>query len=246
MRPLSLRHILQTAVVLCVCCIASWWLAACQPAYMAVSPQLGQRSEMLQVLGRQGFSLSEDFSFGNYTVHSVDRGWTRQTSMGFLGLDYFHAAQDIEFVVTHPNGEQWQGICAVGVDQNTWRTFFPKSGSEFSIEYAGTESYVCGFHPPKGRPWYLAMSRAHPEHLLRGVLHNRRTRFSVTGTNELADTMLPLSDPSGYRFYRGAQEIAAVEVINEGRVFLPRNSPELQPPLAMASAALLLYRDLRK
>lgn len=213
---------------------------------MTVSPQLGQRTEMLQVVGRQDFSLSENFSFGNYAVTAVDRGWTRQASMGFLGLEYFHAAQDIEFVVTQPDGRQWQGICAVGVDQNTWRTFFPKSGSEFSIEYAGSESYVCGFHPPQGRPWYLAMSRAHPEHLMRGLLHDRGGSIAVAGTNELADTLLPLSDPAGYRFYRGGKEIAAVEVINQGRVFLPPNDPKLRAPLAMASAALLLYRDLRK
>ncbi len=246
MRPSAAPHLLQAIAVLCASCLAACWLAACQPAYMAVSPQLGRQTEMLQVQGRQDFSLSEDFSFGKYTVHSVDRGWTRRTSMGFLGLEYFRAAQDIEFVVTHPNGEQWQGVCAVDVDQNTWRKFYTENGSEFSIEYAGTESYVCGFHPPQGPPWYLAMSRARPEHLLRGVLHNQQTRFAVAGTNELADTMLPLSDPSGYRFYRGAQEVAAVEVINEGRVFLPRTSPEQQPALAMGSAALLLYRDLRK
>ncbi len=232
--------------VLLTCAGALGWLAACQPARMAVSPQLGQRTEALQVHGRQDFSLSERFSFGNYTVTSVDRGWTRQTSMKFLGLEYFRASQDIEFVVTHPNGEQWQGICAVGVDQHTWQAFFPRSGSQFSIEYAGSESYVCGFHPPKGRPWYLAMSRERPAHLMRGLLHDQRNSVSIAGTSELAETMLPLADPSGYRFFQGKQEIAAVDVINEGCVYLPRNDSSWHAPLAMASTALLLYNDLRK
>jgi hypothetical protein len=71
--------------------------------------------------------------------------------------------------------------------------------------------------------------------------------ITVQGTNRLAGTFLPLGETSGYSFAAAGKTLAAVEVINNGAVWLaPDLDPALRGPVTAAIASLLLFEELRK
>ena len=81
--------------------------------------------------------------------------------------------------------------------------------------------------------------------VMHGEFSDGGTVYRVEGTYRLAGTPMPLSTPAGFLFREGHRPTAAVEVINQGVVFLARDlDPARRHALACASAAMLLYRDI--
>ncbi len=81
---------------------------------------------------------------------------------------------------------------------------------------------------------------------MQGTLSQGNQVLAVRGTNRLAGTPFPLGDTSGYVFEAGGRTIAAVEVINNGAVWLsPGLDPALCGPVTAAISALLLFEELR-
>ncbi len=219
---------------------------SCTPARMAVPPDVNASgASALQVSGRQSINIfDETFAFGSYQLLTVDRGWTRSTTWGFFGLENVNASQELSFVLQTPQGENWNCGCASNVDTRSLRLFLPEQQSEMRWELAGGRSYVCGFQAPDGKLWRLAMARSRSDGLLHGLLHGESFQLAVDASNRLSGTGFSLvGEASGYTFSLGAGRMAAVEVINEGRVWLPGDE-RLRNPVAAAAAALLLYQDI--
>ena len=72
-------------------------------------------------------------------------------------------------------------------------------------------------------------------------------RIDISATHKLDTTPLQVSEPTGYIFHIKGRPVGAVEVINKGTVWLYNSvAPETRSALAVTSAILLLYQDVKK
>ena len=226
--------------------------SGCTPARMAVRPQLLSESREMKVEGRKSFSFNESFSFGPYQVTNVQRGWTKSSGWSVLykktRFESRKAKQEYEFLMRDTDAKVWKAQCLVGANEEIL-DIFPSKNIQLGLGPLADVSFVCFFQEQgQSNIWRLALGVYQDTGgLLKGLLSDGSVQIRVSGTRKLANTPIPLSDPTGYEFFTETRVIASVEVINKGAVWIHlKATPEMRPVLATASAALLLYQDIRK
>jgi hypothetical protein len=229
-------------------------LISCTVARMAVRPQLVSVAKEMKVQGRKSFSFDETFFFGPYQVAEVHRGWTRSTGFS-IDFSMFEkhkkkftsskAAQKYEFILKDGKGDVWKCQSVTGCNQNYVDVLLGKK-SRLAIGLT-SKAFVCTFMS-KNRPevWRLMMNENFDSSgVMKGVLSDGKISILIQGTRKLAGTPFPLSTPSGYEFLIKEHVVGSVEVINKGAVWIvPSIEERLHSPLAVTSAALLLYQDI--
>jgi len=232
---------------LCVCLTSLLGLTACTTAKMACPPELSASAVEMPVTGRQGFGLSESFSFGPYRVTDVHRGWQVTTAWGILGYGSSKSEQPFEFKVHAHADAVWQAHCAVGV---RWTEMefnnFMGTGGDLEWGLSSHALFTGEFTPPdKKKSWKMVMKQETRDQVMDGLLSGGAVRISVKGTRKLAGSTWPLTEATGYLFYGDQGLVGAVDVLNQGAVWIAKDLPDpMQNVLAAAASALLLYRDL--
>ncbi|HOW97300.1 MAG TPA: hypothetical protein P5567_12525 [Kiritimatiellia bacterium] len=231
-----------------MCILAAAFLAGCTMARMAVPPDLPASASAMPVEGRKTFSFDESFHFGGYRVESVRRGWTHSTAWRFLGFESGKAKQKYEFALKAAGGTSWKAHCATGVrwKEMEFENFLDSKGTLTWPLHSDT-GFACTFEGGEGAPsWKLAMEQGADDLVLNGVLTDGTAVIRVEGIRKLKGTPIPLGEPSGFLFLGPDGLVGAVEVINNGTVWIAGDvSPELQSAVACTSASLLLYRALK-
>ena len=237
------------AVILPLC--IQLLLTGCTMARMAVPRSLTEQTPEMPVLGKKFFTFDESFHFGNYEVFDVHRSWTRSREWGISG---FYAAfssakreQEYEFSVRHPDNTIWDCACATNVKQKEFEytQFF---GGSLEIELLSKTLFLGTYKPRHANTfWKLVMSQTTGEIVMDGVVSDGQTYIYIKGTQKLAASSLPLMDPTGYYFYREGILIGAVDVLNDGAVWiLPSERPETRAVMGSTAAALLLFKNIKK
>lgn len=215
--------------------------ASAKSAAMRLPAELAQ-VQRLPVTGRQGWKRTEHLAFDATRVLDVSRSLSRGSDLGILLYEGNKRRQTFGFSMIDGTGDVWRGAAATSLLRRTLN-----DGNGLSINLADRSSFTAHL-APLDRPqdlWVLEMSEQ-GEHSLYGTLRHNETVFEVRGTDQLAGTKLPLDGTSGYVIARGGQALAAVEVINDGAVWIaPQLSAEHREPLLGAISALLLFEDLR-
>lgn len=226
---------------------AAMALIGCRPAEMAAPPALTAAAPRMAVKGRPTFFSHSAMSFGPWRVTDIDRGWTKGSEWGAAwgNVNYADrsATQDLSFTISPPTGAPWKCRCTTRADQNLMRII--GDSSSFTDEMAGNFSYACSFLPPAGRPWSMALGRQAGGRSMQGFLGGPGGSFRIVGTSALKGSPIPLSEASGYVFDLGGQPVGAVEVINDGAVWINRGAPaDHAGAMAAAAAALLLHQKI--
>ena len=228
-------------------------LSGCQVAHMALPQDLRSGTSELTVEGRPFLIFNNSFQFGPYHVTDVHRGWTRgggySVSIGASEFSNSEAKQKYELSVNQPNRPTWAVQCATTADWSQLETegFL---GGRFGVEFLSTQQLVCTLKQDGGgKLSKLAMSQpaSANETALQGVMMDGATRIDISGTHKLDTTPLQMGTPTGYIFLIGGRPVGAVEVINQGTVWLDNSvTPEIRSALAATSAVLLLYQDIKE
>lgn len=230
-------------------------LMGCTLARMAVRPQLVSAAKEMKVEGRKSFSFDETFFFGPYEVAEVNREWTRSTGFsidfpifgkGDKKFTSSRATQKYEFILKDEKGNIWKCQSVTGCDQRNVDVLLGNN-NRLGIGLTSETSFVCTFSSKKTpEVWRLTMNESlNSSDALNGVLSDGTISIILQGTRKLAGTPFPLSTPSGYEFLINGNVVASVEVINKGGVWIvPSIEKRLHSPLAVTSAALLLYQDI--
>jgi hypothetical protein len=213
---------------------------------MDLHPTLAAGTDPMRVVGRDALGMSKAFAFGEYGVRDVDEGWRKSTSVGVLSVSRSHRRQERSFTLVDPQGANWSCRClATASSTDTELNEF--LGGTLEMELEGKSVYAGTFEGPGGEAYDMVLTRGTAAYVLSGYLTDGVDRFEVRGTRRLAGTSIPLSDPAGYEFFDGGTIVGAVEVINQGGVWIvPEITGDRRTALAAASASLLLYRDLRE
>lgn len=221
-----------TAVLLVA---GSVFAGACAPATMRVPEELAQ-APALEVEGRQGLRVRERLRFGTFEAVEVKRSWIRGSDWRILAYEREKRDQSFSFTVTESGEARWRTDCKVrlrtrGVDI---------AGYEMRTE--DRSSLDCSLISAAGERWLLSLTERR-ERPLDGTLSGAGRSFQVAGTNRLEGSPLPVEGASGYEVREGGRVAAAIEVLNDGRVWIPAS--EDAALLAATAAALLLVEDLR-
>lgn len=202
----------------------------------------------MPVTGRQGFGLSESFRFGPYHVSDVHRGWRVTTSWGILGYGSSKSEQPFEFRLSAHDVAIRQAHCATGV---RWKEVklnnFMDTGGALEWELSSHALFTCEFSlPDKKESWKIVMKQETRNLVMDGLLAHGATRIFVKETRELEGGAWPLTEATGYRFYRNQDLVGAVDVLNQGAVWMKKDlSSDMRGAVAAAASALLRYRDLK-
>jgi hypothetical protein len=230
---------LLTAVI--VTCFAMVPAAGAKSAAMLLPAELAQLQPS-PVSGRQGWKLNEKLAFASTRVFDVDRSLSRGNDLGILFYQGSKRRQTFGFSMVDGSGEVWRGAAATNVHRRAL-----SDGNGLSISLTDKSGFAAHL-APLDRPqelWVMELTEQ-GEQPLKGSLRHNDVVYAVTGTNKLAGTKLPLEGTSGYVVARGGEALAAVEVINNGAVWVaPHLSAEQRQPLLAAVSALLLFEDLR-
>jgi hypothetical protein len=114
------------------------------------------------------------------------------------------------------------------------------------LEPVNTSELLCDLRSlgADGDTWMLDLSETQ-ERPLQGVLRRGRTELRVEGANRL-ERGPATWETAGYHLSLDGRNLAAVETLNDGSVWLARSlEPELRGVVAATAAALLLFEDLR-
>jgi hypothetical protein len=213
----------------------------CRTAGMAVDPRLAASSDEYAVSGRKLNGWSTPLAFGPWRTGPVSDGATRSWSLDLLVYSFTESHRPYAFGLEGPGGvleaechERRHESVTLGVATVDERAAKGLPVLACAFRVAGTSD--------AGRAWTLAL-RSRDDGGFEGELREPGggAAYTVRSIHALEGTALGLPAPAGFTFERGGGPAAAVEVINSGRVFLPRGAPEV-PALAAAAASLLLFQ----
>ena len=215
--------------------------AACAPARMQLPPPLAEDAA-LPVKGAH--ALLGDVRFGPWTATGVRRGLAIGETSSTWVLDEKKARRTYRFEQLGPDGQSWPTRCGTDYQGSDIGWESADGRSRTSVPVTAYSTLVCTVSTGAGRPdWLLQL---HTEDTgLTGTLGDGSQSLRVVENHDLAGTSLDAGSAAGFVFFDGETPVAAVEVLNKGRVWLPEGGdPDRQHALAAAATALLLYRDL--
>lgn len=237
---MPMRAVLLAAVIVLAPLFAPVSLA--REAQMRL-PEALAAAPRLPVTGRQGWKRNQRLQFGAVRIFDVDRSLSKGGDLGILFYRGSKRRQRFGFSVAEGEGAVWRGAAATNLRRRTLGEA-ADGGAIALTDRSGFGAHLAPADAPQDL-WVLELSERW-ERSLRGTLRGAGGVFTVKGTNRLAGTPLPMGETSGYAIEWGSQVLAAVEVINDGAVWIaPDLRPEHRAPLMAAIAALLLFEDLR-
>lgn len=230
-------------VAACALLCMSGLFAGCRTARMALPATFPPAIAPMDVQGYRGFGRT--LRFGQYEIRNISRGWTTTSSWRIdiyggaksskkSGFETFNTAGGKTVVARCVNNAKWQDLKdKVLGGELTWRL---TSGIVYIAALERGDAH-----------WEMIMEQDNRGWMLDGRLSDGKTVFGVRGTRRLEGTSWDFTEATGYIFSLDGADVAAVETLNNGRVWIDGTlGDESRDILAAAAVALLLYDDLRK
>jgi hypothetical protein len=218
-------------------------VAGCTLAKMALPDAFEKSATPLAVSGRN-FNFSENLVIGDYTAEDVHRGWKDSSSWSLFGYSSVSSKDSWELNLKRGGKVLFAVNCASGADKKVLRGFLHGLTATFDEEVSLTAT----LRAPAGKPvWTLGLAQVQggmteaPN--FEGVLAGEGRSFPVRSTHKAAGSGFDLSEVTGYEISQDGALVAAIDVLNEGRVLWTAALPQdVKDAIAGAAGALLLYR----
>lgn len=214
-------------------------LGACQARPMAL-PDDADPAGRMAVQGDGGWTGNSPIAFGGFAVDSVARSWGRGSgsgaSQGSVSANRDAMEQNYRFLVRHDGGAGARIECLASASQGTVDV------RVVEVTAAANASLECG-RPGAGGDdsWQLTL-RSERERPLGGIVSFGSTVHEV---HAQAREVLGQYQTSGYEFRADGRVVAVVQTAGDRFVWMrPDLSDAQQHAIALAAAALLVYREL--
>jgi len=231
-----MKHIISFSAV---------FIFGCSMPHLKLDPSLQQQGQVMEVSGRQGLMISQKLSFGPYHTEAVDRDWTTSYDIPIV-VRFRGAKEKLNFVI-HDNAQHRAEVFAAGsIESRELST----SSDLFAIPLDYQDAFVGSVRTGKGNVWNFVVDD--PSHQSfsshsKGELSFGDRRISLSELKELSTHNATMQGVLGYEFRENNKVIGVVELLNDGRVVLSRQSDaQTQLVIASVAAALLLRSDLSK
>ena len=229
--PVVVRALLVVLVV-----VPATGFVGAREARLAVDPRLGEAAVSMAVEGANPRRWGANLAFGEFGAVDVRDGDHLEWffALGNLGAGGVKSASRL--TVEGPGG-------AVRVACLAERKVLARGSFSVDLAFGRKPVLTCGLEGPDGDRWLLAMTERAPD--LGGVLQpadGGGAPLTVRSIHRLEGSRWPLAEPAGYEISVDGRAVAAVEVINRGRVWIdPSIDAETRHRIAAAAAALLLF-----
>jgi hypothetical protein len=214
-------------------------LTGCGSASLELPAEI-EASPRLAVSGRLGLLNTQHLRFGDFTATVVEGTTTRGSGVGIGGFERSRRRQGYTLMVKGPGTRTLRTECNANVvakGLNVGRTLGMDDRSSVRCDLR-EDSMVTG------DLWKLVLEDD-GKSPMSGALTLRTDSILVTGTNRIAGGAMPATVTAGYYFTRAGRTIAAVDVLNDGAVWLNASDAAERTRLAAVAAALLVAEDLR-
>ncbi|MFP4089634.1 MAG: hypothetical protein ACLFUB_10540 [Cyclobacteriaceae bacterium] len=230
-------------------------LSACTLPQMLVDEELASSASEMPVKGRQGLMLNQKISFGSYQSERVRRGWTRSHELDFFLAGLEGARQKYSFELFSDRQKVYTVLAAhkiKGVDLPIGR--FTHTGSALrellSFTVQTENSFAASLYNMQDEAIYRLLI-LNPDDIRKngryaGFLTNDLDHhIEILPVRKLANQKSIGNEIIDFEFREAGKAVAAVELINQGKVWInPALSPQSQHALAAACATLLLKEDI--
>ena len=206
-------------------------LSACQVAQMPVAPSLAP-VDAVPVAGANPRRWNSQIAFGPWRTEVAREGLKWDFAAPLLGLTAGFSFQPYR-VVLSAGGEPIQAECI------TRAASLARGSLSVDPALGHIPALACGF---RGRGDGTLRLRTTATNKEDGSVDFGDTRWTLRSVHRFRGSSIPSGEPLGYEFAGGDRVVAAVETINQGRVWIdPAVSPRDQERLAVAVMVLLLY-----
>lgn len=223
--------------------VSSGPLCAWEDPAIKLDPALAA-VEAMDVRGRQGWQVKQVITFGEFRAGPVKRGWTKGYNYPFI-VRFSAAKEKLSYETEDGSGARIQAFCVGKLSEQDFHKFY----EYFEINLRTRDVFSCT----------LATSNSTTYDFFVEDLNQNRTSGKVSGTvrgGAMRADIRPVwrlesgketwdTRPLGFEFVVDDVVVGAVEVVNEGRVWLQKSlGVEHRQVLSSVAAALLLRSDL--
>ena len=216
-------------------------LVGCTVPYMQVDPQLSTQAQALPVLGRQGWLIKQQLQFGEFTSGPVRRSWTTGYNIPFI-VRFSGAKEKLGFSLQDSAGNQAELFCLGKLREYD----LPVLNKAFEVNLKTTDVFTCAIAlADQSFEFYAENLNQNPRFgTITGQVQGPGVDFSIRPVGSLEDGQASWSTTAlGYELVQDGRAIAAVETLNNGRVWINPELPESQQLITAGVAAALLLRS---
>lgn len=216
-------------------------LGGCTVPYMQVDPQLSANAQAMPVSGRQGWLVKQQLRFGEFTSGPVKRGWTFGYSIPFI-VRFSGAREKLGFGVQNSTGDQAEFFCLGKLREYD----LPVLNKAFEVNLKTTDVFTCGIAlADQSFEFYSENLNQNPRFgEITGQVKGPEVDFDIRAVSSLEGGQSSWSTTAlGYELVQDGQVIAAVETLNEGRVWIAPQLTDSQQLITAGVAAALLLRN---
>lgn len=232
-------------------------LLSCAAPQIQLDKDLRRQATPMPVSGRQGWLMNQQIKFGLYHTDKLQRGWIKsfrndaflarltgaQEKYSFTLFDREQAA----YTITAANSIRGAELPLIRyMDENS----SPRLREIATLSIHCQKLFAATlYHPQRQESWNLTLmsnSDIHKNGRFAGFLvHEQEAEIEILPIYLLERSRTIGTDILGYEFRQRGKPLAAVEVVNQGKVWIASSlDARLQQVLASASAALLLQQEL--
>lgn len=222
-------------------CLLAATLGACTVPYMQVDPQLNASAQAMPVSGRQGWLVKQQLSFGEFTSSPVKRGWTFGYNIPFI-VRFSGAREKLGFGIQNSAGDQAELFCLGKLREYD----LPVLNKAFEVNLKTTDVFTCGIAlADQSFEFYSENLHQNPRFgAITGQVQGPGVDWSIRPVSSLEGGQSSWSTTAlGYELVQDGRVIAAVETLNDGRVWINPALPESQQLIIAGVAAALLLRS---
>jgi len=217
-------------------------LSACTALSIDLDPAFSANADVYPVTGRQGLLIRQRLNFGPYHTDVVDRDWDSSNELQIANYKSSDRHGGFRYTLQGPRGEQ-QRIDCQHQNNSESLNFGSAQRGEWSWLLTAENRFGCEIKRDNTSPqWHIAMGQRGGETHRRGALYSNDASYHIHSIHSANNSSINMG-VIGYQISRNQQILAAVETIDQGRVWLHNalGVDEAQL-LAAAASALLLYQ----
>jgi hypothetical protein len=227
--------------VLSLIILSPWMLAGCTVPYMQVDPQLSAQAEALPVSGRQGWLIKQQLQFGEFNSSPVKRSWTTGYNIPFI-VRFSGAKEKLGFSLQNSAGDKAELFCLGKLREYD----LPVLNKAFEVNLKTTDVFTCAIAlADQSFEFYSENLNQNPRFgAITGQVQGPGVIFSIRPVGTLEGGQSSWSTTAlGFELLQDGQVIAAVETLNDGRVWISPALSEPQQLITAGIAAALLLRS---